>query len=116
LTCLDELCSIIRTRYQRLKQREEDRPAQGRVSISADRREDQGVGRLAGRDAISDPGSDQAGRPRRRRGVEVEGCSGVVSQRADLHRRDVQERREDDLLQGRLAEGPFGPLQLQSRR
>jgi DNA-binding MarR family transcriptional regulator len=34
-----------------LKQHEEDRPAQGRVSISADRRENQGVGRLARQDA-----------------------------------------------------------------
>ena len=28
-------------------------------------------------------------------------CSGVVSRRADLHRRDVQERREADVRQGR---------------
>ena len=34
------------------------------------------------------------------RGVEVERGSGVVSRRIDLHRRDVQERREDDLRQG----------------
>jgi hypothetical protein len=41
-------------------------------------------------DAILDPGSDQAGRPSRGRGDEVGRCSGVVSQRADLHQRDVQ--------------------------
>ena len=31
--------------------------------------------------------------------------SGVVSPRCDLHRRDVQERRETHILQGGLAEG-----------
>ena len=30
----------------------------------------------------------------------MERGSGVVSRRIDLHRRDVQERREDDLFQG----------------
>ena len=38
----------------------------------------------------------------------MERCSGVVSRRDDLHRRDVQERGEDDLRQGRLAEGSSG--------
>ena len=42
--------------------------------------------------------------------------SRLVAQRAHLHRRDVQERREDDLRQGSLPEGPFRPLQFQSRR
>ena len=36
--------------------------------------------------------------------------SNVVSRRNHLHRRDVQERREDDLRQGSSAEGSFGPL------
>jgi hypothetical protein len=40
--------------------------------------------------------------------------SGVVARRIDLHRRDVQERREDDLRQRGGSEGSFGPLQLQS--
>jgi hypothetical protein len=45
------------------------------------------------------------GRPGSRRGVEVEKAfssrsSGVVSPRSDLHRRDVQERRETHILQG----------------
>ena len=31
----------------------------------------------------------------------------------DLHRRDVQERREADFLQGRFAQGPFRTIQLQ---
>ena len=39
---------------------------------------------------------------------EVERDSSLVAQRADLHRRDVQEGREDDLCQGSLPEGPFG--------
>src|SRR5678815_2412885 len=51
-------------------------------------------------------------RPRSGRGVEVE-YPGVVSRRIDLHRRDLQERREDDLRQGRLTQGPLAPLQLQ---
>ena len=38
----------------------------------------------------------------------MERRSGVVARRDHLHRRDVQERREDDLRQGRLAGGPFG--------
>src|SRR5436309_10748900 len=42
--------------------------------------------------------------------------SGVVSPRSDLHRRDVQERRETHVLQGGLAEGPFGTVQLEPRR
>ena len=40
--------------------------------------------------------------------------SGVVARRNDLHRRDLQERREDDLRQRGGSEGSFGPLQLQS--
>ena len=34
--------------------------------------------------------------------------SRVVSPRWDLHRRDVQERRETHILQGGLVEGPSG--------
>src|SRR3989454_7276272 len=69
-----------------------------------------------GRDALPAPRPDQGGRPRSGRGVEVERDSSLVAQRADLHRRDVQECREDDLRQGSLPEGPFKPLQFQSRR
>ena len=36
------------------------------------------------------------------------------ARRIDLHRGDLQERREDDLRQRRGSGGPFGPLQLQS--
>jgi hypothetical protein len=34
----------------------------------------------------------------------------VVAQRADLHRRDLQEGREDDLRQGSVVAGPFKPF------
>ena len=41
--------------------------------------------------------------------VELDaGGSGVGARRNHLHRRDVQERREADLRQGRLAQGSFG--------
>src|SRR5438105_1210564 len=100
---------------------EEERAAKQRVSLSADRRENQGAKRLAGRDAQPAPYLGQGSRSRSRRGVEVEKAfqsrrSGVVARRNDLHRRDLQERREDDLRQRGGSEGSFGPLQLQSRR
>ena len=57
-----------------------------RLSLSADRCENQGAERLAGRDARSGPNSHQAGRPRSGRGVEVERGSGVVARRNHLHR------------------------------
>src|SRR5437870_11255639 len=85
---------------ERKKLHEEERVSERKVSISDDRREDQGAGRLAGQDALPAPHIDQASRPRGSRGVEVERGSGVVSRRIDLHLRDVQERREDDLFQG----------------
>src|SRR4029077_10498442 len=97
------------------KQHEEGRVTEGEFSLSAERREDQGAGRLAGQDALPAPHIDQASRPRGRRGVEVERGSGVVSRRIDLHRRDLQERREDDLLQGGCARGPSRPLQREPR-
>ena len=40
--------------------------------------------------------------------------SGVVARWTDLHRRDLQECREDDLRQGGCSEGSFEPLQLVS--
>src|SRR5713226_2781981 len=89
------------------KQYEKERNDQGRIPFSADRREDQGTGRLEGQDALPCPRSHQAGGPRSGRGVEVERRSGVVSRWTDLHRRDVQERCEADFRQGRLAQGPF---------
>jgi len=54
------------------------------------------------------PRADQAGRPRHRRGVEVDGNPGLVARWDGLHWRDIQERREDDVRQGRLSEGPSG--------
>jgi hypothetical protein len=103
-------------RTERKKHHEKERVSERKVSISDDRREDRGAGRLAGQDALPAPHIDQASRPRSRRGVEVERGSGVVSRRIDLHRRDVQERREDDLRQRGGSEGSFGRLQLQSSR
>ena len=38
----------------------------------------------------------------------MERSAGVVSRRIDLHRRDVQERREDDLFPGAALEDPSG--------
>jgi len=63
------------------------------------------TGRLAGQDPLQASRPNQTGRPRSGRGVEVEKAfssrgSGVVSPRSDLHRRDVQERRETYILQG----------------
>ena len=40
----------------------------------------------------------------------MERGSGVVPRRNHLHRRDVQERRQDDVLQRGVAGGPLGPL------
>src|SRR5919108_6660427 len=93
---------------------EEERVAEKQISFSADRRENQGARQLAGPDAQSAAYLGQASRSRSRRGVEVERSSGVVARRIDLHRRDLQERREDDLCQRGGSEGSFGPLQLQS--
>ena len=44
----------------------------------------------------------------------MERDSGVVARRIDLHRRDLQERREDGLRQRGGSEGSFASLQLQS--
>src|SRR5712671_904081 len=98
----------------RRNEHEEERVAEKRVSISADRRENQGARRLAGRDAQPAAYLGQGSRPRSRRGVEVARGSGVGARRNYLHRRDLQERREDDLRQRGGSEGSFGPLQLQS--
>src|SRR5208337_899326 len=95
------------------KQYEKERNDQGRIPFSADRREDQGTGRLEGQDALPCPRSHQAGGPRSGRGVEVERRSGVVPRWTDLHRRDVQERREADFRRGRLAQGPLRSVQRQ---
>src|SRR2546427_13004765 len=85
---------------ERKKLHEEERVSERKVSISDDRREDQGAGRLAGQDALTAPHIDQARRPRGGRGGGVERGSGVGSRRIDLHRRDVQERRGDDPFEG----------------
>src|SRR6266851_4863760 len=97
----------------RCKQYEKARNDQGRIPFSADRREDQGTGRLEGRDALPCPRSHQTGCPPSGRGVEVERRSGLVSRWNNLHRRDLQERREADVRQGRFAQGPFRTIQLQ---
>jgi hypothetical protein len=100
--------------YRKRNGHEEERVAEKQVSFSAYRRENQGARRLAGQDAQLAPYLSQGSRSRSRRGVEVERGSGVVARRIDLHRRDLQERREDDLRQRGGSEGSFGPLQLQS--
>src|SRR5881397_1080953 len=58
----------------------------------------------------------QGSRPGRRRGVEVDGHSGLVARRHHLHWRILQECREAYLLQGRVSEGSGPSLQLESRR
>ena len=70
---------------------EEEQPAARCGPVSADGREDRGARRLARREAVASARSDQAGRPRGGRGMEVEealqpGGSGVVRPRSDLHR------------------------------
>src|SRR5882672_5891221 len=58
----------------------------------------------------------QGSSPGRRRGVEVDGHSGLVARRHHLHRRILQECREAYLRQRRVSQR-FGPsLQLESRR
>src|SRR5215472_9687096 len=91
---------------------EGERVAEKQVSFSADRCENQGARRLAGQDAQPAAYLSQRSRSRRRRGVEVERGSGVVARRIDLHRRDLQERREDDLRQRRGSQGSCASLQL----
>ena len=62
------------TAMKKATQHEEERRERSkrrRLSLPADRCEDQGAGRLARRDARADPKHHQAGRPRRGRGVEV---------------------------------------------
>ena len=68
------------------KTRKNGQEGKARPSLSADRCENQGAARLAGRHARSDPNSHQAGRPRGCRGVEVERGPGVVARRNNLHR------------------------------
>src|SRR5439155_2465695 len=58
----------------------------------------------------------QGSRPGRRRGVEVDGHSGLVARRHHLHWRILQECREAYLRQGRVSEGSGPTLQLESRR
>src|SRR5437667_12909513 len=82
----------------RSDEEEERRVAESRVTIALDRREDQGAGRLARRGTFPDPLPDQGGRPRSCRRMEVAGRPGLVPRRTDMHRRDLQERREADVL------------------
>jgi Domain of unknown function (DU1801) len=95
-------------RTERKKHHEEERVSEGKVSISDDRREDRGAGRLAGQDALPAPHIDQASRPRSRRGVEVERGSSVVSRRIDLHRRDVQDVVKMTFAKGAALKDPSG--------
>jgi len=106
--------AFVCTRERKRNEYEEERVTEKQVSFSADRRENQGARRLAGQDAQPAPYLSQGSRSRSCRGVEMERGSGVVARRIDLHRRNLQERREDDLLQRGGSEGSFGPLQLQS--
>src|SRR5207248_4198075 len=62
------------------------------------------------------PISHQGSRPGCRRGVEVDGHSGLVARRHHLHWRILQECREAHLLQGRVSEGSGSSVQLESRR
>src|SRR5262249_26228695 len=80
-----------------------------------------GARRLAGEDAVPASDADQGGRPRRRRGGEMEEGDesrrpGVGPPGRNLHPGDVQERREAHLLQGRLPGGSCGALQLEPGR
>src|SRR2546427_9377933 len=84
---------------ERKKLHEEERVSERKVSISDDRREDQGAGRLAGEDALPAPPNYQANRPPGSRGGGMGRGFGVGSRRVDLHPGNVQERREDDLFQ-----------------
>jgi hypothetical protein len=86
------------------------------VSLGADRRKNQGARRLARRNAQPASRPGQGSRSRGRRGVEVARRSGLVARRPDLHRRDLQERREDDVRKRRGAERSVPPLQFKSRR
>src|SRR4051794_3969803 len=54
-----------------------ERSKRRKLSRSAHRCEDQGTGRLARRNARAYPEHHQAGRPRRGRGMEMAGRSGV---------------------------------------
>src|SRR5262245_49914148 len=116
---MSPICRSLGTRESNGDEEErvgKERNAENQVSFSADRRENQGARRLAGQDAQPAAYPGQGSRSRSRRGVEVARGSGVVARRIDLHRRDLQERREDDLRQRGGSEGSFAPLQLQPRR
>src|SRR6476469_5766237 len=75
LPFVDEQCS---------ETKEGSRHGEEQVSCSADRRQDQGARRLAGRDARPAPCVGQGSRSRSRRGVEVERSSDVVPRRNAL--------------------------------
>src|SRR5436190_17281001 len=91
---------------------EQHQSAQRRVSLSAHRRANRRARRLARRDSLSATRPDQGGGPWSGGGVEMEGGSGLVTRRLDLHRRDLQERRKADLLQRLPAGGSQEALQL----
>ena len=74
------------------------------------------LGDWRGETLEQDAQAHQGSRPGRRRGVEVDGHSGLVARRHHLHRRVLQEGREAHLRQGRVSEGPGPALQLEPRR
>src|SRR3954468_8329846 len=82
----------------------------------ADRQENRGARRLAGRDIEENAQAHQGGGPGGGGGVEVHGHSRLVARRDALHRRVLQGHREADLRQGRFVEGPGEALQLEPRR
>src|SRR5256885_16349533 len=75
---------------ERKKHHEEERVSERQVSISDDRREDQGAGRLAGEDALPAPHTYQGSRTRGGRGVGGGRGGCVVARRIDVHLRDGQ--------------------------
>src|SRR2546428_10011726 len=79
-------------------QHEEELRAEGRVSISADRRKDRRTGRLAGQDPLQASRPNQKGRAPSGRGGEVEETfsssgSRVVSPKIALHGAGLPRRR-----------------------
>src|SRR5215831_17994045 len=101
------------TPYQKLGTEKENRAAKERVagepvSFAADRREDQGAGRLAGRDAEPSPCPSQGSRCRSRRGVEVTRGSGVGARRDYLHRRTYKNVVKMTFAKGAALKDPSG--------
>src|SRR2546430_8512972 len=88
--------TLAMTPILRRNDHEEERVAEKQISFSADRRENQGAGRLAGEDAQPAADLGQASRSRSRRGGGGGRGSGGVARRDDLHGRGFEEQGEDD--------------------